>query len=76
MGWENGARTVWKSIARTLDRNIDMMNKYNPDMVYYDDTGMPLWPVSDVGLKAVAHFYNKSIKDNNGKMKQLCLPKF
>jgi alpha-L-fucosidase len=28
---------------------------------------MPLWPVSDVGLKAVAHYYNQSVKDNKGK---------
>ena len=67
-GWENGASVPSEEYCQNfLDRNIDMMNKYNPDMVYYDDTGMPLWPVSDVGLKAVAHFYNKSIKDNNGK---------
>lgn len=50
-----------------FDRNIDLINKYNPDLVYYDDTSMPLWPVSDVGLKVVSHFYNKSIKENNGK---------
>ena len=28
---------------------------------------MPLWAVSDVGLKIVSHYYNKSIKDNNGE---------
>lgn len=36
-------------------------------MIYYDDTTMPLWPVSDVGLRTVAHFYNKSLKENKGK---------
>jgi alpha-L-fucosidase len=25
---------------------------------------MPLWPVSDVGLKIAAHFYNKSVKEH------------
>ena len=44
-----------------------MINRYNPDFVYYDDTAMPLWPASDAGLKAVAHFYNKGVKDSGGK---------
>lgn len=66
-GWENGAAVPSEEYFQNfLNRNIDMINKYNPDMVYYDDTSMPLWPVSDVGLKAVAHLYNKSVKENNG----------
>jgi len=67
-GWENGASIPTKEYYQNfLDRNIDMINKHNPDLVYYDDTSMPLYPVSDVGLKATAHLYNKSIKENNGK---------
>lgn len=66
--WENEASIPSEEYCQNfLDRNIDVINKYNPDLIYYDDTSMPLWPVSDVGLKTVAHFYNKSIKDNNGK---------
>lgn len=45
------------------DRNLDVINKYNPDLIYYDDTGMALWPVSDVGLRVTAHLYNKSISE-------------
>lgn len=67
-GWKNGAAIPSEEYIRNFfDRNVDMINKYNPDMVYYDDTGMPLWPVSDVGLRTVAHFYNKSLKENKGK---------
>ncbi len=67
-GWENGASIPSEEYCQNfLDRNIHVMNKYNPDLIYYDDTSMPLWPISDVGLKAVAHFYNKSVKENNGK---------
>lgn len=67
-GWENGASVPDEAYLQNfLDRNIDMMKKYKPDLVYYDDTSMPLWPVSDVGLKAVAHYYNQSVKDNKGK---------
>ena len=28
-------------------------------MVYFDDTYLPLWPVSDAGLKILAHGYNR-----------------
>lgn len=67
-GWENGAAVPTEEYFQNFfDRNVDMINKYNPDMVYYDDTSMPLWPVSDAGLRTVAHFYNKSLKDNKGK---------
>lgn len=66
--WGNGAAVPSEEYCQNFfDRNVDMMNKYNPDLVYYDDTSMPLWPVSDAGLRSVAHFYNKSLKDNNGK---------
>lgn len=66
--WGNGASIPSEVYCQNFfDRNVDMMNKYNPDLVYYDDTSMPLWPISDAGLRAVAHFYNKSLKDNNGK---------
>ncbi len=67
-GWENGAAIPTEEYFQNFfDRNVDMINKYNPDMVYYDDTSMPLWPVSDAGLRTVAHFYNKSLIDNKGK---------
>jgi len=66
--WGNGAYPPSEAYCMNFfNRNIDMMNRYNPDLVYYDDTAMPLWPVSDVGLRAVAHYYNKSMKSNNGK---------
>lgn len=66
--WGNGAAVPTEEYFQDFfDRNVDMINKYNPDLVYYDDTSMPLWPVSDAGLRVVSHFYNKSIKENNGK---------
>jgi alpha-L-fucosidase len=66
--WGNGASVPTEAYFQDfLDRNIDMMDKYNPDLVYYDDTALPLWPVSDVGLKAVAYYYNKSVENHNGK---------
>ncbi len=67
-GWENGANIPTEEyFMNFFNRNIDMINRYNPDLLYYDDTAMPLWPVSDVGLRVVAHFYNKSLQENNGE---------
>ncbi len=40
------------------NRTIELINKYRPDLIYFDDTVLPLWPVSDVGLKIAAHYYN------------------
>lgn len=54
--------------ANFKDRTIELIDNYKPDVVYFDDTALPLWPVSNVGLEIAAHFYNKSIKDNKGKL--------
>lgn len=66
--WENGAALPSEAYCRNFfDRTVDMINKYRPDMVYYDDTSAPLWPASDYGLQTVAHLYNKSLKEHDGK---------
>ncbi len=44
------------------NRTVDLINKYQPDLIYFDDTALPLWPVSDAGLKIAAHFYNTNLK--------------
>jgi alpha-L-fucosidase len=42
------------------NRTMDLIDKYQPDLIYFDDTALPLWPVSDAGLKIAAHFYNRN----------------
>lgn len=49
------------------NRTMDLYNKYHPDVVYYDDTVLPLYPFCDAGLKLTAHMYNASAAANNGK---------
>ena len=49
------------------NRTIDLINKYQPDLIYFDDTALPLWPVSDAGLKIAAHFYNTNMAHHGGK---------
>jgi alpha-L-fucosidase len=50
---------------RFYNRTMDLINKYQPDLLYFDDTALPLWPVSDAGLKVAAHFYNTNLKRNS-----------
>jgi alpha-L-fucosidase len=49
-------------------RTIELIDRYDPDLVYFDDTALPLYPISDVGLRIAAHFYNKSLRANRGRL--------
>ena len=63
--WGNGVAKPSKDYCEKFyNRTIDLINSYDPDLVYFDDTALPLWPVSDAGLRIAAHFYNRSIKKN------------
>jgi alpha-L-fucosidase len=44
-------------------RTKQLLDDYRPDLVYYDDTVLPLHGLTDeVGLELAAHFYNSSIQ--------------
>ncbi|MBF4470524.1 alpha-L-fucosidase [Flavobacterium sp. HJJ] len=63
--WGDGASVPSSAYSEKFhDRTIDLIDKYNPDLIYFDDTALPLWPVSDAGLRIAAHLYNKSLKKN------------
>jgi alpha-L-fucosidase len=63
--WGNGVYPPGKAyIEKFYNRTIELINKYNPDVVYFDDDQLPFWPVSDAGLRIAAHLYNKSIKEH------------
>ena len=53
---------------RFYARTVDLIDKHNPDMVYFDDTALPLHPVSDVGLRLAAYYYNRSMRVNGGRL--------
>jgi alpha-L-fucosidase len=60
--WGQGASIPDKAYCEKFyDRTAQLLDTYEPDLVYYDDTALPLWPVSDVGLRLAAHMYNRSI---------------
>ncbi|WP_153798596.1 alpha-L-fucosidase [Foetidibacter luteolus] len=66
--WGNGVTPPSKEYCEKFyNRTVELINKYQPDLVYFDDTALPLWPVSDAGLRIAAHMYNESIK-RNGKL--------
>ncbi|GGB18228.1 alpha-L-fucosidase [Mucilaginibacter rubeus] len=66
--WGNGASVPSKAYCdKFLNRTIELIDKYGPELIYFDDTALPLWPVSDAGLKIAAHMYNTSIK-KHGKL--------
>lgn len=61
--WINGASKPSKNyMDKFFNRTMDLINKYDPDLVYFDDAILPLWPLTDDGLHLASHFYNKSIK--------------
>jgi len=74
--WENGASQPSDAYkTKFYNRTVDVINKYRPDMIYFDDTTLPFYPVSDEGMKIVAHMYNTSLKNNKGKMRAVVMGK-
>ena len=57
------------------DRTIDLIDQAKPDLIYFDDTALPLWPVSDAGLKIAAHFYNSNMAAHGGKLEAVIFGK-
>ena len=69
--WEWGNGVCPPSAAycqKFLNRTLDLINKYNPDLLYFDDTVLPFYPINDIGLQIAAHFYNHNMKQNKGKL--------
>lgn len=59
--WGNGVTPPDQAYCEKFyNRTMDLINNYQPDLLYFDDTALPLWPVSDAGLKIAAHFYNRN----------------
>ena len=74
--WKNGASIPSKTYALNFyNRTVDMINKFNPDLLYFDDTALPLWPVSNVGLEIAAHYYNTNTSLHQGNMQAVLFGK-
>ena len=67
-GWGNGAcLPTQEYITNFYNRTLDAINRYNPDLLYFDVTILPFYPISDAGLKITAHQYNHSMATHKGK---------
>jgi alpha-L-fucosidase len=55
-------------IDKFFNRTIDLLDKYQPDLLYFDDTVLPIYPASDIGLRIAAYFYNTNLARNRGKL--------
>ncbi len=67
--WGNGVTPPSKEYCEKFyKRTEELIDKYNPDLLYFDDTALPLWPVSDAGLRIASHMYNQSVQ-KHGSLK-------
>ena len=67
-GWGNGAcLPTQEYVTNFYNRTLDAINRYNPDLLYFDVTILPFYPISDAGLKITAHQYNHSMATHKGK---------
>ena len=74
--WENGASVPSQAYCEKFyNRTMDLINQFNPDLLYFDDTALPLYPVSDAGLKIAAHYYNHNMATHNGKLEAVLFGK-
>ncbi|MGI4759318.1 MAG: alpha-L-fucosidase [Janthinobacterium lividum] len=66
--WGNGVTPPSQAYCEKFyNRTIELLDKYEPDLVYFDDTALPLWPASDAGLRIAAHMYNTSAQRHGGR---------
>jgi alpha-L-fucosidase len=74
--WDNGASQPDLAYCQKFyNRTVDLINRYQPDLVYFDDDTLPLWPVSDAGLKIAADFYNSNMQHHGGKLQAVLFGK-
>jgi alpha-L-fucosidase len=72
--WHNRNDLVWTEDPPAMNpkftetwylRCRDLVDKYHPDLLYFDNTGLPL---GQAGLDITAHFYNASLQWHGGKI--------
>lgn len=74
--WGNGVCQPTEAYCTNFyNRTLDAINRYKPDLVYFDTSVLPLYPVSDAGLKIAAHFYNHNMAANKGKLEGIMFGK-
>ncbi|WP_044110336.1 alpha-L-fucosidase [Xylanibacter brevis] len=67
--WGNGASLPSEAYKKKFqNRVLELINDYNPDMIYFDDTAMPFYGCDDnIGQNILQHYYNHSAALHQGK---------
>jgi alpha-L-fucosidase len=74
--WGHGASLPDAAYCQKFyNRTMDLIHKYKPDAVYFDDSVLPLHHVSDAGLKITADFYNSNTQWHGGDLQAVVLGK-
>lgn len=67
--WGNGASQPSAAYKQKFqNRVLQLINDYDPDMIYFDDTAMPFYGCDDqIGKNILQHYYNHSASKHDGK---------
>ena len=67
--WGNGASQPSQAYKQKFqNRVLQLINDYDPDMIYFDDTAMPFYGCDDqIGKNILQHYYNHSAAGHNGR---------
>lgn len=68
--WEWGGGSSQPSAAykqKFQNRVLELINDYDPDMIYFDDTALPFYGCDEsIGRNILKHYYNHSAQAHNG----------
>ncbi len=66
--WGNGASLPSAAYKQKFqNRVLELINDYQPNMLYFDDTAMPFYGCDDnVGKNILTHYYNKAASWSDG----------
>jgi alpha-L-fucosidase len=70
--WNEGVPPDPEFVRRWSLRCRDLIDKYRPDMIYFDNHDLPL---QQAGLDVTAYFYNRSMEWNGGRLEAVVTAK-
>ena len=67
--WGNGASQPSQAYKQKFqNRVLQLIDDYDPDMIYFDDTAMPFYGCDDqIGKNILQHYYNHSAAEHDGQ---------